>query len=64
VVAERIYNRSMKINDAALDDLRLRLSDAQLKFNEVKELSEKAIDRLEIKEHTYKECYQSIDYFM
>ena len=32
----------MKINDAALDDFRTRLGEAQSKLNEVKELKDKA----------------------
>lgn len=49
----------MKINDAALEDYRQRLSEAQHKYDHIKELRYKAEDRLETKDHTYKECYQN-----
>ena len=57
-------HESMKINDAALEDFRQRLSEAQHKYDHIKELRDKAEDRLETKDHTYKECYQSISFFI
>ena len=63
VVAENIYNVSMKTNDAALEDYRQRLSEAQHKYDHIRELRDKAEDRLETKDHTYKECYQSTSLF-
>lgn len=49
VVAERIYNESIKLNEIALDDLRIRLAESQQKYNSIKELKDKAEDRLETK---------------
>jgi hypothetical protein len=53
-VAERVYNKSMRLNEVELEDLRRRLSEAEGSYAESKELMEKAEDRFEIKEHTYK----------